>query len=369
MKNTYDFIVIGAGIAGCTFVSSLNKRFPEASILVIEHGRRLGGRSTSRQSRKNPILQFDHGLSSIAFSNFLSKELRTFISPLIKSEKLIEISKDILFINEFGNMNNVLNNQTIYRSVPLMINFSQEIINQSINHIKINYLFQTFIQSLRYKDNLWEVQINKERSIRSKNLILSSSLIAHPRCLKILNIKTLPLREAIRKGKDDLIDSLIIKLRQQDFVKRKNYILYVSKLDIIENFHYKYLQIWFEKSIIVASNFEKIIFQKQFDGTMIIILNCLFYEGFFDINSSQIIESLMSIFIKHKNFLDLFSYASLIDQMYWRSSQPINNLLPKDLQWSSKSKIGFCGDWIDHSGCGGVERAMKSSIRLAGLLN
>ena len=54
--------------------------------------------------------------------------------------------------------------------------------------------------------------------------------------------------------------------------------------------------------------------------------------------------------------------------MDWRASQPLNNLLPKELQWSSSSKIGFCGDWFDLNSCGGVETAMNSSIRLVKLL-
>jgi len=48
MNNIYDFIVIGAGISACTFASALNNRFPDNSILLIEHGRRIGGRSTTR---------------------------------------------------------------------------------------------------------------------------------------------------------------------------------------------------------------------------------------------------------------------------------------------------------------------------------
>ena len=55
--------------------------------------------------------------------------------------------------------------------------------------------------------------------------------------------------------------------------------------------------------------------------------------------------------------------------MDWRASQPFNHSLPKELQWSSISKIGFCGDWFDFNSVGGVESAMNSSIRLAKLLN
>ena len=71
MTNIYDFIIIGAGISACTFASFLNQRYSNASILLIEQGRRIGGRATTRKSRKNNILEFDHGLPSISFSNHI----------------------------------------------------------------------------------------------------------------------------------------------------------------------------------------------------------------------------------------------------------------------------------------------------------
>ena len=87
MNKVYDFIVIGAGISACTFASFLNKRFSDASIMLIEHGRRIGGRATTRKSRKNQILEFDHGLPSISFSQHTSQDVLALISPLIKSKK------------------------------------------------------------------------------------------------------------------------------------------------------------------------------------------------------------------------------------------------------------------------------------------
>ena len=86
-------------------------------------------------------------------------------------------------------------------------------------------------------------------------------------------------------------------------------------------------------------------------------------------NIEKIINSLIALFINYEIFLDLFIQARLIDIMDWRASQPINHLLPKELQWSASSKIGFCGDWFDFNGCGGVESGMNSAIRLAKLLN
>tara|TARA_B100000579_G_C22780098_1_gene828787 strand:+ start:63 stop:1178 length:1116 start_codon:yes stop_codon:yes gene_type:complete len=370
MTRIYDFIVIGAGISGCTFASNLNKRFPDASILLIEHGRRYGGRSTTRKSRRYSHLEFDHGLPSIRLSENVSKGILTLISPLIKSNKLLDISNEILLINEFSEMERAFVNERIYRSFPFMINFCEEIINQSPNPLKINFLFKTLIKSIKFKNYTWEVQIEKGRFIKSKALILSSSLIVHPRCLEILKINSIPLRNAINQGEDEIVDSVITQTRKQQYIKRRNYILYVSNFEIVKVLSCRYLQICFSNVIKYNFNFERIIFQMQSDGSMIIILHCSYINEFIDINIEKILQSLKLIFINHPKFLDLFSQAILIDTMDWRASQPINNLVPKELQWSSVSNIGFCGDWIDlYDGCGCVESAINSSIRLANLLS
>ena len=368
MNNNYDFIVIGAGISACTFASILNKRFPEVSILLVEQGRRIGGRATTRKSRKNKFLEFDHGLPSISFSQHISKDLLNLISPLIKSKKLLDISKDILLINEFGDLNHSFTDFKIYRSLPVMANFCEEIINQAINPKKIKYLFKTFTKSLKHTNNLWEIKLSNGIIIKSKNLILSSSLIAHPRCLKILKTNSLPLRDAFVQGQDRVVDSLLRETRKLTYIKRKIYILYNKNLAVLKNFNHQYLQILFSNSIREDLNFERIIFQRQSDRTMIIILHCSYINNLPEINIDNIIKSLISIFANYQIFLDLFVDARLIDKMDWRASQPLDNLLPKKFQWSSSSKIGFCGDWFDVNSCGGVESAMNSSIRLVKLL-
>tara|TARA_Y100001968_G_C19397332_1_gene739087 strand:+ start:674 stop:1783 length:1110 start_codon:yes stop_codon:yes gene_type:complete len=367
MKNIYDFIVIGAGISGCTFASSLNKRFSDTSILLVEHGRRLGGRATTRKSRQNTILEFDHGLPSISFSKNTSKNILSFISPLINSTKLVDISNEIFLINEIGDLDNAFINFKSYRSMPFMINFCEEIINQSLNPKKINFLFQTLIKSIKRTNDLWELKVNNERSIKSKNLILSSSLIVHPRCLEILKIDYLPLRKAIIPGKDKVVDSIIRLTKKQVYLRRKTYILYVSSSKVVKNFNHRYLQIYFSNVIEEAINFERVIFQMQSDGSMIIVLHCSNINNLLEID--EIIKSLKKIFVKHQSFIDLFLQARLIDEMEWRASQPLNHLLPKELQWSSVSNVGFCGDWFDLNSFPGVETAMNSSIRLADLFN
>ena len=369
MNKVYDFIVIGAGISACTFASFLNKRFSDASILLIEHGRRIGGRATTRKSRRNQILEFDHGLPSIIFSKQIPQDILKLIAPLITSRKLVDISNDILMINQFGEIRNESNNYRYYRSLPFMINFSQEILNQSISPKKINFLFQTLTKSIKRINNLWEIEVDKGVFIKSKTLILSSSLIAHPRCLDILQINSVPLRDAFIPGEDEVVDSVLREIRKQNYISRKIYIFHISNCAVVQNFNNQYLHLRFSKVIMDNLNFERIIFQRQSDGSMIITLHCLYIDKLVDINTANLFHLLRLTFINHQKFLELFLYARLIDKMDWRASQPIDNLLPKQLQWSQMSRIGFCGDWFDFNSSGGLESAMKSAIRLARLIN
>ena len=370
MKNIYDFVVLGSGISACTFASFLNNKFSDASILLIEHGRRIGGRATSRKSRKNKNFEFDHGLPSLTFSNNTSQEILSLISPLIQSKKLLNISNKILIINESGKIISGLNNNNnIYRSVPYMINFCEEIINQSINPKKINFLFQTLTKSIRRVNNFWEIKVNNNRFIKSRYLILSSSLIAHPRCLEILQINSLPLRDAIKEGVDEVVDCVLKEIKKQKYLSRKVYIFHVVNFEKVNNFGRQYLQIVFSNMIRDDLNFERIIFQGQSDGSMIFTLHCSYLDSLImNNNIDNIIKSLISIFSNHQIFLDLFLEAKLIDTMFWRASQPVNHFLPKNLQWSSVSNIGFCGDWFDLNCCEGLETAINSSIRLANII-
>ena len=369
MNNIYDFVVIGAGISACTFASCLNKRFPEFSILLIEHGRRLGGRATTRKSRQKIIHEFDHGLPSISFSQHVSHDILTLISPLINSRKLVDISNNILIMDEFGSLNNSLSKARIYRSLPFMFNFCEEIVNQSNDPSKIDFLFETITKSIKRKKDLWEIQVNNGGYVKSKNLVLSSSLIAHPRCLEILDISSIPLRDAFVIGKDNVVDSLLAKTSKLTYIKRKVYILYVSNYSLICKFNHKYLQIVFSKVIRDNLNFEKIILKIQSDGAMVISLYCSYVNTHFDTSIDNTIKSLISLFINYRTFQDLISASRLVDVMDWRASQPLHHLIPKELQWSSSSKIGFCGDWFSWNDIIGVEAAMNSSIRLAKLIN
>ena len=51
--------------------------------------------------------------------------------------------------------------------------------------------------------------------------------------------------------------------------------------------------------------------------------------------------------------------------MKWRASQPSGCAVPLSIQFSSKYRIGFCGDWFEGEGFGRIEGSILSALILA----
>ena len=97
-------------------------------------------------------------------------------------------------------------------------------------------MFKTCIKSIKRIDNLWSLEVSSKSFLRSKVIILSTSLLAHPRCFYNLKIKSLPLSDAFRPGQDEIIDSILNKIKKQNFIKRRIYIFYVCESEVVKNF-------------------------------------------------------------------------------------------------------------------------------------
>ena len=58
----YDLIIIGGGISACVFASKYLRNNTSKKIAIIEVGRGLGGRSSTRISKRFKGWRLNHGL-------------------------------------------------------------------------------------------------------------------------------------------------------------------------------------------------------------------------------------------------------------------------------------------------------------------
>ena len=374
MNNTvYELIVIGAGISSCTFVSNLLKKGFKGKIAIIETGRNLGGRCSSRISKKNIGWNLNHGSPNFNIINNTNDiNLNDFVNQLLE-KKIIEKDKSLLIeLDQNLNFSENLNSQfcigNIYSSTSSMSDLANKILNLNKKGKQVDLYFRQLIIDLVFQNNNWVLKSKEGNLFYSKFLILSSNLLLHKRSKKILNVDEIPLAKAIKKN--IMIDEIIHKLEYQNYIERINFLIYTKKeyqlKKVIEKDNLIY---YLDKKAQSKYGFERIVFQKQKNKRYGIVLhskkeNKLIRELLKDNFEKELLHRFNKLFENNPliNTLDKYEDISI---MKWRASQPCGLGVPLRLQICNEYKIAFCGDWFDIQSFGRVEGAILTGLRLS----
>ena len=378
MDKVYELLVIGGGISSCTLVSSCIQNGFKGEIAIIEAGRNLGGRCSSRFSLENKGSIISHGAPNFNIINEdNNKKLYIYMNQLLINKLIRKDNSLTLQFDEELNISNVNNNifykGDVYMPVNSMFNLAKGIVELNNINNQIDFYFQTMIKDLRYIENQWILTTFDNRKFKTKFLVLASNLLIHPRIKNILNLKYIPLRKAIEKNKCKVIDEIIYKLNYQKFIKRTNLLIYTKKDYKINNLsERRNIHFLFNDKAEENYGIERIIFQHQEDNKLSIVLHTrdskLIRENNKDKDNPFFKKDILNRFntIFKNNFFinELFDYED-ISIMNWRASQPDAVTIPKRLQISEQFNIGFCGDWFEFNGFGRVEGAITSALELS----
>ena len=378
-NNTfYDIAIIGGGISSCVFSSLHLKNGYKGRIAIIENGRNLGGRSSTRNSVSNSGWQLNHGSPNFNICNSNNNQLlKTFIQELLDSKiiqsdpsDLIELYEDPRdqkkIICDFHSCKN-------YTSSSSMTDLSRNIINHNNLKNQVDFFFQTLIVKLNYENNCWILTSQNGYKFKAKFLVCSSNLILHKRSLDILKINQIPLREAIPINNDKKIDTILNLLNKQEYVQRLTFLIYTkSNYCYKDNYKNRFRYFLLNNLLEEKFKFERIIFQKQINNTIGIVLhtrNKEFITEYFQCNNKKKFKSILldkfnQIFDKNSYINKLIDYQD-ISIMIWRASQPSGLGIPENLQVCDKYNIAFCGDWFDLEGFGRIEGAILSALKLS----
>ena len=116
---TYDLLIIGGGISACVFASKYLKNNITKKVGLIEIGRGLGGRSSTRISKKYKGWKLNHGSPNFNISNSKNNLLlKKYIDELLEN-KLIKIDdSEIFFLNEDPYLETIKNSEFFEVLVP-----------------------------------------------------------------------------------------------------------------------------------------------------------------------------------------------------------------------------------------------------------
>tara|TARA_Y100001978_G_scaffold104449_1_gene93381 strand:+ start:950 stop:2107 length:1158 start_codon:yes stop_codon:yes gene_type:complete len=378
MQNIYDLVVIGGGISSSTFISNILKLGFKGKIAVIEAGRGLGGRCSTRYHRKDKRLALNHGCPNFNikyyqkdfyFDNFIKELLE---KNLIKSldNSFFELDDNDQFLKKYTNE---FYFGKVYTSTTNMSNLVENLFNLYNSNDQIDFYFQTLIIKLNFKSGLWNLLSNNNNKIIGKFLVCSSNLLLHRRSLEILNVREIPLREAINKKNSIEIDEIIKFTNKQKYIKRINFLIFTKKNLYLEGvFNKEIVHFIFNHKAQKNFGFERIIFQKQFDDSLGIVIHTKDVESILKKYKRGDREMLYQHVSKNLNTFLTKNHLTcknlLLDDisiMNWRASQPIGVGVPERLQICPEYKIGFCGDWFQLEGYGTVLGAILSGLKLS----
>ncbi len=374
----YDIAIIGGGISSCVFSSFHLKNGYQGRIAIIENGRNLGGRASTRNSISNSGWQLNHGSPNFNICNSNNNQsLKTFIQELLDSKiiqsdpsDLIELYEDPRdpkkIISDFHKCKN-------YTSSSSMSDLSKNILNHNNLKNQVDFFFQTLIVKIKYENNLWILTSKNGYKFMTKFLVCSSNLILHKRSLDILKINQIPLRAAIPINNDKKIDKILNLLNKQEYVQRLTFLIYTkSNYCYKDNYKNRFRYFLLNNLLEEKFKFERIIFQQQINNKIGIVLhtrNKEFITEYFQCNNKKkfkniLLDKFNQIFDKNSYINKLIDYQD-ISIMIWRASQPSGLGIPENLQVCDKYNIAFCGDWFDLEGFGRIEGAILSALKLS----
>jgi len=383
MKNNfkYDLLIIGGGISACVFASRYLQNNITKKVALIEVGRGLGGRASTRISKRFIGWELNHGSPNLNICNSQNNLLlKNYIDELLENKFIKIDDSESIFLDEEANLENfnksIFSHGVNYVSSFSMSQLSQKIIESNYVKEKIDFYFETLIHDLEFNNDEWKLTSKNGDLFISKYLICSTNLLLHKRSLKILNTNQIPIRKAIPKNKEKKIDLLLNFLNKQTFIPRLTFLIYPD-----ENYCYKdgYSKknryFYLKKNLEKKYKFERVIFQKQNNqklGIVVHVKNIDFINSYIDAKDEDSFKQKVI-----GNFNKLFQGNSSVNQltcnekisiMKWRASQPAGCAVPLSLQLIRKFRIGFRGDWFEGEGFGRIEGSILSALLLEKIL-
>ena len=365
-----DLVVIGAGLSGCSLIARLRQLNWTGTIALVEAGRGPGGRTATRRRRDHPRWRLDHGAPGFHLDDPLPEGVNALLAPLLENGCLRPAEGTVVTLAMDGSISRAGGAADVewLEGQPFMASVCEAFL--AMGEGALTQHFGRRVRTLQRDGDHWCVfQEGSDWQLRGGSLVLSGSLLAHPRSLAMLDWPEVPIRAAVPAGQDPELDQALETLAQSRAEVRWNLML-----DLPLNGEQVPRQIWLTPEARAHWRVERLVLQPQADNHTGLVVHGLDCGEPINPESQPLLlrqqekrlrQLLPELLRPWPELQSACGRAETLGVMRWGASQPLDHPLAQSLQWCDASAVGFCGDYIEGPGFGRAEGALRSAVDLA----
>lgn len=355
--------MIGAGVSGCALAAGLRRNGFKGEISLWEAGRGPGGRCATRRSREDPSWQLDHGAPLFNISGHEPLP----VLETLKADGWIEPwTGTIVHLDRQGNLqlkaSDVLTEGHLYRGCGGMDGLCRGLLATACGPIDSHY--GALVRRLeRTADGQWQLYgaLGEQLAVVDW-LLLSGTLLAHPRSAAVMGWSDIPLRQAA--AADPALGQALEAIAALSYVPRSNLLL---------RFEAEAARVWralpfqllhFTDSPQRRWGWQRLSIQPLPDDRCGVVLH----------TDATVSDGQDQAWIQEQCHRLVETLATWLGPaplpaadrtlMRWRAAFPLPPGLDAAAMVCPSSQIAFCGDGLAGPGQGRVEGALRSGLAL-----
>ncbi|WP_322775289.1 NAD(P)-binding protein [Synechococcus sp. CBW1107] len=380
--------VIGAGVAGCALAARMRRLGWQGPISLWESGRGPGGRASTRRSRHDDLVRLDHGAPLLSISG---SPQPTLLAPLLDGGWVEPWSGALAQLDGEGRLiaggTDPLTQGDLYRGRGGMDQLCRGLLELGGTGLELHS--QCLVCDLApTAHGGWELLDQQQQRLDVADwLVLSGTLLVHPRCQTLLGWPEPPLQPLARTLRDPQLERAAAAIAAIDSSPRCALLVLIqaSAAEAWRRLPFRLLS--FEAAAERRWGLSRLSIQPLEDGRCAVVAHSSAAVARLHadvIGSRSSVAQLPGVSPspqREQTLIDtLASALSAVMEpwiaplvlegadpqlMRWGAAFPEGFGLASELMLCPQSRIGFCGDFISGPGFGRIEGALRSGEELA----
>jgi predicted NAD/FAD-dependent oxidoreductase len=384
--------VIGAGVAGCAVVAQLRRGGFQGPLSLWESGRGPGGRTATRRSREDPGLRIDHGAPLF---NITAAAPLPLLDSLLQAGAVRPWQPVRALLNGGGSLEPLdrrdpFGGGELYRGVQGMESLCRGLLALAEPAVEQHY--GVLVRDLAVSEQgRWRLMDREHQTLVEVDwLVLAGTLLAHPRSRLLLAWDTVPLQAASQALADPELQHGLAALASIRSEARSNLLLLAEGQAAEAWLRCPFRLLRFDAAAEQRWRLSRLSIQPLEDGRVAVVAHS---SAIFAAEHLSVYGSRSSIAqqlgLKPRQDQEDAVIEALTDAvqgalapwlepwavrqgdrqlMRWGAALPLQPGLPPALALCRRSRVGFCGDFVQGEGFGRVEGGLRSAANLADAL-